>query len=158
MISSYLTFSVILIVLSEVHLAPVDDKNSLFEIINSDSRADLLKTKKFVKNECKTSEEICLALYDISLKFNELKLNFTQSNILMDKEICSKLIEVLPNKSTIDSITLDKIQKKTTKNITWIKDTFKSNEDKCQNVCKFTSIEDDYEEKIKPGKKEKKCP
>lgn len=144
MFSSYLRISVVFLILNSVQLAPVEEK-SLFDIISSDVRAEKLKSKKFVKSECARSQSLCYALYDISLRFYESKLEFVSSSSDYDEEICSKLVNVLPEKPIAD----ENIQKL---NATWIKDVFKQNSSQCLNTCIYESIDDDYNKKVKPGK------
>lgn len=156
MFSSYLRISVIFIIFNSVQLAPVDEVKSLFDIVSNDSRADQLKSIKETKYECskrkEISESFCLAFYDISLKFNEAKLNFSQTKDDNDEEFCNELMKVLPDKSTIDETTLQNLQKGYNKNISWIKDIFSKDAKRCQDECRYESIEDDYKIKVKPGK------
>lgn len=151
---------VIYLFIEAVQLAPVDEKStgSLFDIIQNDTRATNLRDRRFFKFECSKeiefSESICIALYDIALKFNSNQLNFTNSSI-EDDSFCSHLLNTLPDQPTFDEITSANIKKNYRHEIVWFKDVLKQNDGKkCLDECtyKIPDYDENEKVKVKPGK------
>lgn len=148
---------VIYLLIRAVQLAPVDDKSTelLFDIVQNDSRASNILQRRFVKFECskgvEISDSICIALYDLALKFDSNQLSFINSSIEADSEICSKLISTLPDKP--DEVTSANIKKNYKHEVVWIKDVFLQNDgQKCSDECTYKIPNYDDELKVKPGK------
>lgn len=156
----FFRYFVIYFLIKAVQLAPVDEKTtgSLFDIVNNDSRAATLRDKRFFKFECSKetveSESICIALYDLAIKFNNSQLNFTTSPIQADSEFCSHLLDSLPDQPSFDESTSANIKTNYKHEVTWIKDVFKQkNGKKCLDECTYKFSDYGEEElKVKPGK------
>lgn len=137
---------VVICIISTVQPAPVDP-NSLFSIVESDSRTVKLREHKFVE-ECKETEEfsksLCYAMYDVALSYNSQNLPFSRPNITFDNnKFCAALAEVVPDTPDNEESTTafkDKAE--------WFKDKLKS-EDECSVNC-FYKDRVSYEMQILP--------
>jgi hypothetical protein len=141
-----LSFFVLFVIFNNINSAPTGDTNSLYNVLQSDKRFDKLFKEKFVR-ECESNQPICVALIDVTLRFNEAQIDFSNDETHHDEDFCeSNYLKMIPDTPTVEETST--IMKSF--NLTWFKDILKQNDGKvCSEQCTYKSFED-YSSKAKP--------
>lgn len=133
-----------LTIILSIQSAPVEEKQTLFDVISKDKRFEKLLNRKIIV-ECKTNKPICTSLIDVSLRFYEQKIDFSSSEVKDASDFCNSLVKILPDSPLDETTSLLK-----SFNVSWFKDIIaQENGSKCEDECTYVSF-DDYDRKIKP--------
>lgn len=132
---------------SSVLTAPTA-KTQLYDILTADSRVEKLINHRFVKPECKQSNDfsksLCFALYDVGISIATKNLDYNRVNASFDKgNFCDSLSKVVPDTpSNNDSSNAFNGKAK------WFKDILRE-EDLCGQRCIYSDPET-YDDLVRP--------
>lgn len=123
----------IICIIASVQAAPTEI-SPFYKVVTSDSRLAKLREYKFVAECRKTSKfstSICFALYDVSLSFNDKKLDFTKENATFKEDyFCETLTQVFPDSPANNDSIMN------FKEVSWFKDVLsQDNGEECTSQC-----------------------